>query len=263
MNTTNSHFENNPLISPDSLPIESPINDNFSPAGKVIFQDIKKQIIQGDLLPGDRLPSERKLMELYGRSRPTVREALRMLDRAGFIKILPHRRPIVLEYTGSGIEKPINEAIEVNLITLSEIKEFRSVVESATAAWAAERRTNEDVRNLHNCILQMKQSVTDYETFLALDVSFHTLVARASKNRTCEIILSSISDISRNYTRSDLEKRSARKRKLRCLEIYELHRIIFEKIRVKDPEGAKEAMLYHLKVFEDTVDGNPISPKNS
>lgn len=78
-------------------------------------------------------------------------------------------------------------------------------------------------------------------------------IAKACKNRTCEIMLSSISDISRNFTREDMAKKSARQRRLRCLSIYDLHQAIYDKIRDADPEGAREAMLYHLAVFEETV----------
>ena len=235
------------------------VNESFSPkteyqsAGQEIFNDIKQKIISGKFLPGDHLLSERKLMEVYGRSRPTIREALQMLERAGFIKIIPRSRPVVLPYSGRGIEKPINEAIEVQKISLAEIREFREVLEGATAAWAAERRTQDDIRSIHNCLLQMGEAVSDYETFLRLDIDFHMLVARAAKNRTTELILSSISDISREFTRQDLVPLTPRAVKQRCKEIYNLHLKIYEKIRDHDPNGARTAMLYHLNAFEDDL----------
>jgi DNA-binding FadR family transcriptional regulator len=57
----------------------------FSPfatqrASEVIYEQIRELIISGQLKPSDRLPSERTLMEMYHRSRPTIREALRMLE---------------------------------------------------------------------------------------------------------------------------------------------------------------------------------------
>lgn len=234
-------------------------NDNttagtsFKPAGQEIFQDIKQKIINGEYLPGDHLLSERKLMEVYHRSRPTIREALHMLERAGFIKIIPRSGPIVLEYNSRGIKKPIHEAIEVKQISLREVKEFREVLEGATASWAAERRTEDDIRDIHNCLLQMWESTSDYEAFLQLDVEFHQLLAVAAKNRASELILSSISEVSRELTRQSLSQKSARAVKQRCKLIYKLHLDIYEKIRDKDPEGARAAMIYHLNVFERDV----------
>ena len=229
---------------------------SFTPAGREIFADIKSQIIRGDLKPGDHILSERKLMEIYHRSRATVREALHMLERAGFIKIIPRSGPIVLEYTGTSIGRPIEEAIEANHITLSEIREFRTVVEGEIAGWAAVRRSENDLMRIHNCVLEMKESVNDYLHFLDLDTEFHALVARASQNRACGIMLSSISSISREFTRRDLEQFSPRQRKNRCSAIYELHLAIYEKIRDQDVSGAKSAMLYHLSAFEKDLTAN-------
>ena len=42
-------------------------------ASEAIYEQIKERIISGDLKPGDRLPSERNMMELFRRSRPTIR----------------------------------------------------------------------------------------------------------------------------------------------------------------------------------------------
>ena len=55
-------------------------------ASEAIYEQIKDRIISGELKPGDRLPSERNMMELFQRSRPTIREALRMLERSGYIR---------------------------------------------------------------------------------------------------------------------------------------------------------------------------------
>ena len=51
-----------------------------------IADDLRQSIRAGDLNPGDRLPSEDKLAERYGRSVPTVREALRLLQTEGLIE---------------------------------------------------------------------------------------------------------------------------------------------------------------------------------
>ena len=104
--------------------------------------------------------------------------------------------------------------------------------------------------------MEMKESVNDYMHFLDLDTQFHAIIAKASKNRTCEIILASISEISLEFTRRDLEQYSPRGRRTRCLHIYELHYSIYEKILERDVSGARSAMLYHLTVFEKDLVSN-------
>ena len=56
-------------------------------ASEVIYDQIYLKIASGDLRPGDTLPSERELAEQFHRSRPSVREALRMLQQDGLLKI--------------------------------------------------------------------------------------------------------------------------------------------------------------------------------
>ena len=63
----------------------------------IIYDQIRSMIVAGDLSPGDKLPSERALMSMMQRSRPTIREALRMLENAGLIQIIPGGGAVVRE----------------------------------------------------------------------------------------------------------------------------------------------------------------------
>ena len=51
-----------------------------------IVDQIKSLISKGDLKPGDRIPSERELAVMLGVSRPSVREAIMVLDAMGFLE---------------------------------------------------------------------------------------------------------------------------------------------------------------------------------
>ena len=50
-------------------------------ASEEIYLQLREFILSGQLKPGDRLPSERAMMAQLNRSRPTIREALRMLEQ--------------------------------------------------------------------------------------------------------------------------------------------------------------------------------------
>ena len=54
-------------------------------ASEAIYNQIYPMIVSGELKPGDRLPPERELAEMFQRSRPVVREALRMLQQDGLL----------------------------------------------------------------------------------------------------------------------------------------------------------------------------------
>lgn len=64
-----------------------------------IYNDYSNQIHSGQLLPGDKLPSESELVEVYGTSRETVRKALNLLFREGYIHKIKGRGSFVLDIT--------------------------------------------------------------------------------------------------------------------------------------------------------------------
>lgn len=82
-------------------------------ASEAIYEQIKGLIVSGEFKPGDRLPSERSLIDTLQRSRPTIREALRMLEREGFIRTVPGTNgAIVQELSTDGITQSMEEHIE-------------------------------------------------------------------------------------------------------------------------------------------------------
>lgn len=64
-----------------------------------IYNEYSNQILSGQLLPGDKLPSESELVEAYGTSRETVRKALNLLFREGYIHKIKGRGSFVLDMT--------------------------------------------------------------------------------------------------------------------------------------------------------------------
>jgi GntR family transcriptional regulator, transcriptional repressor for pyruvate dehydrogenase complex len=62
-----------------------PVNRRSVP--EEVFEQIAAEVLSGEMHPGDALPSERRLAELLGVSRPTVREALKRLSAAGLVDV--------------------------------------------------------------------------------------------------------------------------------------------------------------------------------
>ena len=60
--------------------------DPHLPQYKKVYEDLRKQIVDGIFKEGDLLPSENELCSVYGVTRPTVRQALSSLVSDGFIK---------------------------------------------------------------------------------------------------------------------------------------------------------------------------------
>lgn len=220
-------------------------------ASEAIYDQIKNLIISGRLKPGDRLPSERSMMDMLRRSRPTIREALRMLERAGLIKTMPGSGgAIVQELSTKTVAQPLEYMLQAGQITKAELLEYRRLNDVMFSGWAAERRTDADIAAFEENLAGMERCLDDVDAFLKYDVQFHRLIASAGKNNFAIIIASVISSAVFSLLKTDFaDVEEKRGRSLRA-GVSETHRRIFEAIRLRDAEGAKSAMREHMLGFE-------------
>lgn len=236
----------------DELPVSF---EKFHPvetkrASEAIFDQVKSLIMKGELKPGDRLPSERNMMELFHRSRPTVREALRMLERSGYIRTIPGSNgAVVLEPSNKNLEDSLKDALMVGYITLADISEYRRSSEVTTAAWAALRRTEADIQAMEQHLKAMEDNLSDYEAFIAMDPGFHDLLAAASKNMVSRIINQAFSQINRSFVNEKMRILSPEQKLEMARRVHEMHLALFHAIRDQDEQRAREAMDVHMKAF--------------
>lgn len=221
-------------------------------ASEAIYDQIKTLIVQGQLKPGDRLPSERSLMELMGRSRPTVREALRMLERAGFIRTIPGGSGAVVQQPSTDIvTQSLDTMLHVGGVSLEELGEFRMHNDVAVARWAAQRRTQSDIDALQNILDRMNECIQqrDWEGVLALDPEFHHQLAVAGKNTVAAIMSQTLSQLSGPISAKSILDQPGSGTEKQILNIWNMHCRIFEAVCAGYPQKAAEAMAYHIQDF--------------
>ena len=217
-------------------------------ASEAIYDQLRELITSGVLKPGDRLPSERAMMQQLGRSRPTIREALRMLEQGGYVSSTHGASgAVVQELTLDGVEQPLTEMIQLNQISLEELGEYRAVNDGTIAGWAARRRTDEDLADLHQCVAEAEASLNDYERFIELDVRFHSLLARASANQVAIIVTEVLGNVEKETLRSKMLTLTPEGRVALGRRILDTHSIILEAIRQQDSRAARSAMQTHTK----------------
>ncbi len=223
-------------------------------ASAAIYEQVKGLILDGQLKPGDRLPSERSLMDLMGRSRPTIREALRMLERDGFIHTVPGGSGAVVQQPSTDlVVQSLDAMLQVGKVSLSELGEFRMHNDVTVARWAAQRRTQSDIDALKAILDEMERRVQarDWEGFLALDPEFHCQLAYAGKNAVAAImsrVLSQLSDpVTRGIFRTQREGDSEQQAK----SILDMHRRIFDAVCQGCSQRAEEEMAVHIQTFVD------------
>ena len=72
------------------------VGEGHSSLRELIFEELRNRIVRNELPPGTRMV-ENQLAEELGVSRNPIREAIRMLEAAGFVRVLPRRGAIVAE----------------------------------------------------------------------------------------------------------------------------------------------------------------------
>lgn len=207
----------------------------------VVADEIRKRIVVGNLAPGDKLPTERELCDEHQVSRVVVREAIARLRHEG----------LVASHQGKGVfvASPENgRFLEISKQSLArpesyrQLFELRLVLESGTAALAAEHRDEADLAAMSQFLDDMR-STRDYATFVTADIGFHRAIAAATKNPFLGLFTSFV----------DMRLKDSIALALENLDLSSTvavsaaeHTEIFTAIQSGDPARATTAMRIHL-----------------
>ena len=156
---------------------------------------IAEKVRTGDLRTGDRLPGERSLAAQMEISRPTLREAVKVLVDAGVLEV--RRGPGGGMYVATDVVPTdlVRHSASLRLAEIAAVLEARRLLEPRVAQLAAERATEEDYEALERSIEAMRRLVDGgwhprhEDRFLQLDVQFHLALARAAGNPTVETLM--------------------------------------------------------------------------
>ncbi|MCI5843525.1 MAG: FadR family transcriptional regulator [Clostridiales bacterium] len=225
-------------------------------ASEVIYEQIRSLIISGKLQPGDRLPSERSMMEAFHRSRPTIREALRMLELADLVRIVPGTHgAVVQELTAAGVVRPLGILLRANKISPDDLEEYRLINDTVAARWAAVRRTKDDLQAMES-ILSRQKAETEAEhdaAILRCDLGFHTALSRAGRNQVALILTQALHEIIHEVMTQVYQQQSQEENCAMSQLILRQHREIFEAVKSEDPDAAEQAMKTHIHASRVTL----------
>lgn len=223
-------------------------------ASEEIYEQIRQLILDGKILPGERLPSERNMMEMMHRSRPTIREAMRMLERDGYIKIYSGSSgAVVQELTVDNAVQSLETIMHFQHLNMKNVLEFRRMTESVAADLAARRRTEEDLRKLNDILIHMEKAIGDPDKFILDDLQFHLAVADASKNAMYTIMLQVCRDMIGESLKDVMAKGDQKEQTERYPRILKAHRLVYQAISDGQPERAFQAMKQHLMDAEQDI----------
>lgn len=207
---------------------------------KEIAESISEKIISGAYPERTLLPAERELCEEQGVSRTVIREAMKLLESRGLVRIERGRGTVVQAVDHEPVTDSLKLMLRRSHHTLEQLLEVRTILETAMVTLAAERRTDERLAAMERCLEVMRAKPGEPEGYVDADLEFHAEIARAAGNPVLLVLLEPLSQLLR-------ESRIASFSGPRVVEMRtRQHKEIFDLIRQQDAEGARAAMLKHL-----------------
>ena len=202
---------------------------------------IRELIVNRQIKPGDRFLSEATLIDLYGVGRSTIREAIKLLVAENVVEVHHGKGTFICKRTGITSD-PLGLKYTDQARLLFNLFETRLIVEPQIALLAAKRADAGDISSLEQIITAFGDSQTGTGAcFPALDVDFHTALAKCTKNDVLFRFMPGICDTiwkGRQETADNI----ASHEKARIS-----HRKIFEAIRAGQSEKAAREMVRHIK----------------
>ena len=224
----------------DNKPLFIPIKSRR--AFEEIADQIKEAIYLGVFKPGDKLPCERELAAQFNVARMVVREAMRILEQSGFVKIRQGSDggPIVKSFDSMLIKQSIFDMVRIGNIKIQHLTESRMGVESAILELATERRTLNDLRLLEKNIEETEKTIIQNKRPYEYSLEFHLLLARAARNPLYEVMIESIMNVMRSFVFSAKPEEGYINRVLNH------HKEIYKAVKAKDLSMAKQKMQDHF-----------------
>ncbi|WP_319558854.1 FadR/GntR family transcriptional regulator [Marispirochaeta sp.] len=204
--------------------------------------DAVKEMIETDgFKPGDKFYSENQLCTRLKVSRSSIREAIRILEAVGRVRV-EHGRGIFITDSLEETFTAFSGWLKSNEQSIVEHFEVRLMIDPKAAAYAALKADEQDIEALRSVCNKFEQLSKSKNTagIIKCDEEFHRLLAKATKNRTLYFLMKAMTDslsegwISSLHTPGRIEKTVCE------------HTEVIDAIVARDPRKAEEAMTLHL-----------------
>lgn len=135
------------------------------------------------LRAGDRLEPERELAKILGISRPSLREAIQILQVQGRL-VVKHGIGIFILDEEEG--ERLRDSLKAAQHRIEELFQMREILEAPAVEWAAERRSDEQLISIRTAAKALRNAINqqpiDFEKVRRLDMEFHLTIVESAQN---------------------------------------------------------------------------------
>ncbi len=223
---------------------------------ELVASQLRRQIVRGELKEGDALPPETALMEQFGVSRPTLREAFRVLESEALISVRRGARGGARVHTPDGdvAARYVGLVLQFRGATLADVYAARKAIELAALAVLAKRRSDSVLKPLLANIDECEEIEGDPTRVVLLQEQFHRLLVEAAGNQTLTIFEEMIHRIIELHGRAYVAKQFHEPHATKSAGIgSRTHRRFLDLILERRHEEATELWERHLVEAADVV----------
>lgn len=163
-----------------------------------IADELRRLIIEGRLEDGELLGHEPELIERFGVSRPSLREALRILEAEGLITVVRGVRGGVVVHRPDHRQAARTAALvlQARNVSLEDVFEARTILEPAAVRLLAQGRgRRSSARRLRELIAEQEAVIDDPDAFGQANARFHEEVVSLAGNQTLTVLVEMLNEV--------------------------------------------------------------------
>ncbi|WP_406276759.1 FadR family transcriptional regulator [Nocardia sp. NBC_00881] len=221
---------------------------------EMIAGHLRKLIVRGELHEGEALPPETDLMAQFNVSRPTLREAFRILESESLITV---RRGA---HGGARVQLPDPKVaarsaaviLQFQGTTLEDLYEARIVIEPPCAGLLARTRSDEAIERLRTALVEHDAVADDPMRSIQVHVAFHSLLIELTGNQTLRLLMGTLENIIDMANASQVKSTAGSPKHQRASRkgLAAHHRVV-DLIEAGDAEAAEQLWRKHLTEARD------------
>ena len=209
------------------------------------IEHLTEAIERARLRRGDRLPSESELALALGISKPTLRQALRVLELSGLVAVRRGKGGGIVVTSDLVPPLALSSAVAVEESAVVDVLHARRVLERAVAFEALERATEADLGELERTIDLLERHLGERASVMRADAMFHRALVRSCHNATIQAAM-------RGLARSLAPIRDAYSGGVeRDRQTLDVHRRQLDAMRRRDRDALDRILDEHLRMLED------------
>ena len=212
---------------------------------QIIEKQLREAIINHHYRAGDKLPPERELATIFGASRSSIREAIRSLEKSGFVivkKGVQGGAFVLKKVDTRGITNHLRDVLRLRDVTLEEVLRARLIIEPEVAAEAARNVSDTDIRLLEEITSDQLKSFDPENPVMQYDRNprFHRILAELTGNQVLIIIQEILMEIhAHRMNKIKLDKDAIQR-------ITSQHQGIIDALKKKDSQLAYDRVKNHV-----------------